>query len=143
MANETSNQMKLEYINAFFAAGTYRIILMNMGFTFDLVAHSFLSVISANELPAGNGYSTGGIVLSGKTIAKDDVNNRAFVSFNDISFTAAGGPIGPTPGAIIYKDTGIPSTSPVVSWKGFNGDVTKTDGFSIQIQNIEERINRV
>lgn len=134
IANEFKHQRNLGNIDM--DANTFRIILMASGFVFNKDTHQNLSNISANELGAGNGYSTGGQVLAGVNVVKDDTNDRSRVTWNDVTWNASGGAIGPSPGAAIYKDTGTPSTSTIVGYLDFGGDQTANDGAPFIVRNI-------
>jgi hypothetical protein len=133
MANVSSNHHKYQLANAFYGTGTFRLILMATGFTPNIDTHENLDDISASELSAGNGYSTGGAILANIVITEDDTNDKANVAWDTVIFTASGGSIGPSPYATIYKDSGTPATSPVVGFIDFSGDKTVTDGQPFQI----------
>lgn len=143
MANAVSNKCKFQLASGLldFDADTFKIILMASGFTFDPDAHEFLDDVSASELANGNGYTTGGATLAGVAVEEDDANNRANVTWNDPAWTASGGSIGPTPGAIIYKSTGVAGTSTVVGFLDFEGNQTATDGGTFTVQNPELRLS--
>jgi hypothetical protein len=56
----------------------------------------------------------------------------AAVAWADVTWTAAGGPIGPTGSAIVYDDTA--TDKPIVMYIGFGDDCTTADGYSFQIK---------
>lgn len=125
-----------------FANDTFKIILMADGFTFDRDTHHGYSDVSASELANGYGYTTGGNTLSGVSVTEDDTDDRTEITWNNTSWTASGGDIGPTPGAIIYDDTVTsPTADPVVGYIDFGGDQTQDDGGTATIANIEFRIS--
>ena len=139
----TSNHVKFEIYNGYFGTGTFKVILMAAGFTFDIDAHANLSDVSANELAAGNGYTTGGQTLAGVNVTEDNTNDRVRVTWNDITWTASGGSIGPSPGVIEYKDSGVAATSTIVSYTDFSGNKTVTDGGNLVVTNINMDGNHV
>ena len=141
MANAAPNHIK--YLLATkaidFANDTFKIILMESGFTFDKDTHEEYADVSGSELANGNGYTTGGNTLAGVSVTEDDVDDRAEVTWNSTSWTAAGGSIGPTPGAIIYDDT--VANDPVVGYIDFVTEQTQAAGGVLNINNIEVRIS--
>lgn len=140
MATEASN--KIKYLLATkaidFATDEFDIILMASGFVYDEDADDDYADISANELPTGNGYTAGGLVLAGVAVTRDDVNDWTSVTWNNASWTASGGPIGPTAGAAIIDNTHI--DVPIVGYIDFGGDQTQADGGVATVANPEVRI---
>ena len=119
-----------------FDAHTFKICLMQSGFTFDKDNHATWSDVSSYELPTGNGYTQGGKTLQNVQVQEDDVNDRCVVSWDDIGWQASGGDL-VTPGAIVYDDDTSDDT--VVMYIEFdNGnDVTIKDGMALYIENIK------
>ena len=140
MASYASN--KIKYLLATgaidFSSDTFKIILMDSGFSFDIDDHETYSDVSGDELSNGNGYTTGGNTLSGVSVTEDDTDDRTEVTWNNTSWTASGGSIGPTPGAIIYDDTH--ASDAIVGYIDFGGEQTQADGGTGTIANIEFRI---
>jgi len=141
MTTEASNHIKYKLATGAidFSSDTFKIILMDTGFTFDKDAHETYSDVSGSELSSGNGYSTGGNTLAGVSVTEDDTDDRTEVTWNNTTWTASGGSIGPTPGAIIYDDTDGDDT--IVGYIDFGGEQTQTDGGTCTISNIEVRIS--
>jgi len=142
MTTECSNHMAfmLGTKEIDFDNDSFKIILMDTGFTFDRDAHATYANVSASELATGNGYTQDTKTLSAApTVTEDDANDRLSVTWDNVTWTAAGGSIGPTPGAIIYDDTTGDNT--VVGYIDFGGDQTQADTGVATIANIEFRIN--
>jgi len=141
MANATSNHIKylLSTGAIDFSGDTFKIILMQSGFVFDKDAHEEYSDVSGNELGNGNGYTTGGATLAGVAVTEDDVDDRAEVVWNNVTWTAVGGAIGPSPGAIIYDDT--VANDPIVGYLDFLADYTQPDGGTVTIIAPEVRLS--
>lgn len=141
MANQAANRLK--YLLATgaidFSSDTFKIILMQSGFTFDKDAHHDYGDVSGSELATGNGYTAGGETLAGVAVTEDDVDDRTEITWNSVSWTAAGGSIGPSPGAIIYDDSD--GSDSLVGWIDFGADYTQADGGICTISNIEVRIS--
>lgn len=123
------------------SADTFKIILMNDSFAFDKDAHATLADVIASpsaELATGYGYTQQDKALSGGTWAEDDTNDKGIRTFDNVTWTASGGDIGPTGSAIIYDETSgsaSPFVSPtVVGCIDFGTDYTIPNGSSFQIQ---------
>lgn len=113
----------------------FKIILMNDSFAFDKDAHATLADITASpsaELETGYGYTQQDKALSGGTWAEDDTNDKGARTFDNVTWTASGGDIGPTGSAVIYDDTASDDT--VVGCIDFGTDYTIPNGSSFQIQ---------
>jgi hypothetical protein len=140
MASNVANKIKyaLATKQIDFSGDTFKIILMQSGFTFDKDAHHGYADVSASELAAGNGYTTGGNTLSGVSVTENDTTDLTEITWNNSSWTASLGAIGPTPGAIIYDDTPTtPQADPIVGYIDFGSDQTEPDGGVATVANIE------
>lgn len=141
MATEASNRIK--YLLATgaidFANDAFQIILMQSGFTFDKDTHHGYADVSGSELATANGYTVGGNTLAGVSLNEDDTDDRTEITWNNSTWTASGGPIGPTPGAIIYDDTD--GSDSIVGYIDFGGDQTQADGGTATVSSIEVRVS--
>ena len=141
MANAAPNHIK--YLLATkaidFANDTFKIILMESGFTFDKDTHEEYADVVGNELPTGNGYTQFNKTLAGVAVTEDDVDDRCEVTWNNVTWTAVGGAIGPASGAIILDDT--VASDPVVGYIDFLADYTQPDGGTVTIIAPEVRIS--
>ena len=140
MATQASNHIK--YLIATgaidFSSDTFKIILMEEGFTFNIDTHEEYADVSASELATGNGYTQFTLDLAGVTVTEDDANDYCSVTWNDAQWTAAGGDIGPAAGAIICDDT--VANDPIVGYIDFGGSFTQADGGTGSVRNIELRL---
>ena len=124
-----------------FANDSFKIILMASGFVFDKDTHHGYADVSASELADGNGYTTGGATLANVAVTEDDTDDRCEITWDNATWTASGGSVGPTPGAIIYDDTvTTPQADPIIGYINFGGEQTQADGGVSTISNIEVRI---
>ncbi|MBW2342500.1 MAG: hypothetical protein JRF53_00545 [Deltaproteobacteria bacterium] len=96
-----SNHGKFQALSEFFNAYVFKIILMNNTFTFDKDTHATLSDIAADQLATAYGYTQNDKTLANIVITEDDVNDRVNIAWDDVSWSAAGGSIGPSGAAII------------------------------------------
>ena len=146
MASDISNKVLFLLLkkNIDFANDTFKIILMQSGFLFNRDTHEGYANVSASELATAFGYTAGGATLSGVTVTEDDTNDRSTVTWNNATWTASGGDIGPSPGAIVYDDTPTtPTADPVIGYIDFGGNQTQSDWGVATIANIEFRLVRV
>jgi hypothetical protein len=143
MATEASNKIKyaLATKKVDFANDAFKIILMATGFTFNKDTHHAYEDLSASELANGNGYTTGGNALAGVAVTEDDTDDRTEVTWNNTAWTASGGSIGPSPGAIIFdNESAVAAEKYIVGYIDFGGDQTQADGGVCTISNVEVRI---
>lgn len=77
------------------------------------------------EITAANGYSAGGTAT---TITASRSGGTAKIVGSDVVFTASGGTIGPFRYAVLYKATGVTSTSPLVAYWDYGSSVTLNSG---------------
>lgn len=96
-----------------FDTATLKIALCDSSYTPDVDAHDFYNDLT-NELANGDGYTTGGATLGSGAVTYDSANNRAEYDCADVSwsFTATKAP----KWAVLYKDTGDGSTSPLIAY---------------------------
>ena len=126
-----------------FANDSFKIILMQSGFTFNAgTMYGYGTAgVSSMELATANGYVVNTKTLGAATLTEDDVSNYTTVTWANVVWTASGGPIGPTPGAIIFDDTvAVPQAKPIIGYIDFSGNQTQADGGTITISNIAFRI---
>lgn len=90
-----------------FASDTIKMALVT-GYTPDIDADAYWSDISANE-ESGTGYTAGGEALANKSVTQDNTNDRTVFDADDVTWNSLD--VGTPSHAVIYKDTGTPSTS--------------------------------
>lgn len=147
MASYASNKiiylLAIKIVDFSPAADVFKIILMQTGFSFNIDTHHGYANVIGSELATAFGYVAGGNVLAGVNVNENDVDDRTEVTWNDSSWTAAGGPIGPSPGAIVFDDTvAAPLADPIVGYIDFGGDQTQSDGGVARVTNIEFRLRQ-
>lgn len=140
-----SNKFKLELgkgtIN--FSSDAFRVILMEADDTFDRTADLTYgdgtgTTVASRELATGNGYTqlTKALVTD-SAWAQDDINHKASIAWEDVTWTASTGSIGPTAAAIVLQhDSVTPADSLVVGCIDFGENITITDGVSFQLQDL-------
>jgi len=98
-------------------------------------AGNLVTIQADDELPTGNGYSQNGVLLTGQAVTEDDANDRAQMVCNNIDFSASGGTVGPTPGAILYDDTVSEKT--IIGYLALGADHTIPNGAGLRLKNVK------
>lgn len=107
---------------------TIKVMLVTSSYAVDIDNHTVKSDI-LNEI-SGTGYTAGGAAILNRTVTIDNTNNVAHYDGDDVTWvsstiTAAFG--------IIYKDTGVDTTSPLIAYIDFGGNKSSSAGdFTIQ-----------
>lgn len=103
---------------------TIKIALLTSSYTPDFDAHDFFDDVSANEVGASGTYSAGGATLS-VTLTQDNTDNEGVFDATDVSWTSA---TITARYAVIYKSTGVSSTSPLIALIDFGSNQTSSAG---------------
>ena len=90
---------------------------LHTGYTPAQDTHDFFNDVSASEI-TGTGYTAEGPQLTTPDITYDATSNEVRFTFDDPSWTTA---TFSATHAIIYKDTGTPTTSPLIAYIDFGG----------------------
>ena len=86
-----------------------------------------------HQLSTSGGYTMNNKALANKVLSEDDVNNKASMVCDNVSWTATAGGIGPTGSAVLLNTT----ADVVIGCIDFGEDFTIPDGSSFQITDIE------
>ena len=131
--NEFKYEMGIGAVD--FSSDAFKVALMATGFTFDPDTHGTWADVSASELAGGSGYTAGGADLTASSAwAQDNTNDRASVSWNNVTWTASGGDIGPFAAAIVYDSTH--GSNVIVGCIAFDSDVTVSDGNDFTLEDL-------
>lgn len=106
-------------------------ILMDTGFTLDRANHHVYADVSASELSTGNGYTQKTKAAAGISITQNDSLYKLTITWNNPQWTAAGGSIGPTPGAFLLDDT--LAADDLIMYIDFVSEKTEPDGGTFTI----------
>ena len=126
MADVIQNDFKKHIMNGGIDldSDTIKVMLLTSSHSQDQDAHEFINAVSANEV-SGTGYTAGGATLAGKAVTADDTDNEGVWDANDTAWTTS---TITARYAAIYKDTGTPSTSPIIAIIDFGSNQTSTAG---------------
>jgi hypothetical protein len=106
---------------------TYKVKLLTAA-TFD-ATNTTLAGTGGTEVTNANGYTTGGVALTGVAVTTVTTNDAKFDA-NDASWTASGGAITASY-AILYNDTD--ANDPPVAFIDFGGSESAGDGTDFKI----------
>jgi hypothetical protein len=131
MADVIVNSFKVKIMNGGIDldTDTIKVMLLTSSHSQDQDNHEFIDDVSSNEV-SGTGYTAGGATLGGASITQDNTNNRGVFDANDVTWSSS---TITARYAVIYKDTGTPSTSPIVAILDFSENKASSSGnFTIQ-----------
>jgi hypothetical protein len=103
---------------------TLKVALLTSTYAPNLDTDEFYSNLT-NELANGSGYVTGGLALTTKVVGYDTGGNFAYLDADDSTWTFVGTKTFRY--AVLYKDTGTGSTSPLVLLIDFGANEAPTD----------------
>lgn len=137
MANYTGDLFKYDLLKKLvdFSTDTFKARLMTTGYVFNRATHTRWADVSASELANGNGYTTGGVSLSGVSVTMDTTLHKAIVTWANPSWTASGGTIGPSAGCMVIDDT--VADDPIVLYIPFSPEQSQADGGVFTVANVE------
>jgi len=101
---------------------TIKVMLTTSSYTPNQQTHDYKNDVT-NEISGAIGYTTGGATLAGKTVTTSTLTTT--YDANDVSWTTATFTFRY---AIIYVDTGVASTSPLICYIDFGSDVSISTG---------------
>jgi hypothetical protein len=79
----------------------------------------------SNELPTAGGYTAGGQALTGQALSYTAISNIMAWDFNNPTWLAS---TFTCRVAVLYLDTGVPGTSPLIGFCVFSGDASPSSG---------------
>jgi len=103
---------------------TIKVALLTSSYTPDQDAHDYFDDVSANEV-SGTGYTAGGETLANKTITYTGATNVMKLDADDVTWSSS---TITARYAVVYEDTGTPSTSPLLLYVDFGQDFSTSGG---------------
>lgn len=101
-----------------------KVMLLQPGYVFDQDAHEDYADVVAQEVPAGNGYTAGGLALGTKSVTYDAPSNRTRMFAANAVWTPGNGESLSAAHAIIYKDSGTDADSWLLGYVNFGATIT-------------------
>lgn len=108
---------------------TIKVSLHTVAYTPDQDAHDYYNDVT-NEIAAGSGYTAGGETLTSKTLTYDTASNTVRLDAADVTWTFSASKTFRY--AVIYKSTGVASTSVLMGYVDFGSDQTTSGTFTLQ-----------
>lgn len=102
---------------------TIKVALCTSTYVPDQDVHDYFNDITGQV--TGTGYTAGGLTLASKTVVYDGATNTTTFDAADSTWT---GSTITARYAVIYRDTGVTSTSPLIAYVDFGTDVVSTGG---------------
>lgn len=109
---------------------TIKVTLHTSSYSPDQDTHDFHADLT-NEVANGNGYTTGGVTLANKTAAYQSASNTLRLDADDPSWTFTA--LKTFRYAVVWKDTGVSATSPLLGYVDFGADIASNDVFTITL----------
>ena len=107
---------------------TIKVALVTSAYTPDQDAHDNFDDVT-NEV-SGTGYTAGGATLGTVTVTADNTDNEGVFDAADVTWSTS---TITARGAVIYKSTGVGSTSKLICYLDFTTDKSSSSGdFTIQ-----------
>ena len=97
---------------------TIKVALVTSAYVPNQDTHEKFSDVTG-EVAGGNGYTSGGATLAGKTSVKDVVAHAGVFDADDPTWDPS---TITARGAVLYKDTGVAATSPLIGYIDFAAD---------------------
>lgn len=126
MADTIQNTVKKKFLDGDIdlANDTIKVMLLTSSHTQNPDTHEFIDDVSANEV-SGTGYTAGGATLGTKSVTVDDTDDEGVFDAQDVTWSSS---TITARYAVIYKDTGTPSTSPIIAILDFSTDQSSSSG---------------
>ena len=99
-------------------------MLLDSSHSQDIDDYEFIDDVSANEV-SGTGYTSGGAALASKAVTVDDTDDEGVFDAADTTWSTS---TITARYAVLYKDTGTPSTSPIICIIDFGSDKSSSAG---------------
>lgn len=103
---------------------TIKLALLTSSYTPSQDNDDFFDDVSANEVAASGSYSAGGVTLT-VTTSQDNTDNEGVFDATDVVITSF---TGTARYAVIYKSTGVGSTSPLICLIDFGSNQSASSG---------------
>jgi hypothetical protein len=130
MASLTFNAFKKNIMNGTIDldSDTIKVALVTSSYTPDQDGDEFFDNAgdghsAIDDEVSGTGYTQGGVALANKAVTQDNTDNEGVFDADDVEWTTA---TITARAAVIYKDTGTDTTSPLIRYHDFGSDQSTT-----------------
>lgn len=113
-----------------------KVMLVTVTYTPNQDTHDFIDDVT-NEV-VGTGYTAGGAALANKAVTADNTDNEGVFDADDTTWATS---TITARGAVLYKDTGTPATSPIICYIDFGSDKVSSAGNFTVAWNAEGILN--
>ena len=101
------------------------VSLHTSAYTPSIDNHTFYSDVTASEVASANGYTTKGQSLSSKAVSTDTTDDEGVFDAADVTWSSS---TITARYAILWKNTTINTTSPLIAYVDFGSDKTSDNG---------------
>jgi hypothetical protein len=116
---------------------TVKVMLLTSTHANDIDTQEYIDDVSANEV-SGTGYTAGGATLANKAVTQDNTDNEGVFDADDVAWSTS---TITARYAVVYKDTGVAATSPIICIQDFTTDKVSDAGTFTIAWNAEGIIN--
>lgn len=118
-----------------FSSDIFNVALMKDTFVFDESNHNVWADVSTDEIGDSGNYPIGGKSLTIESVwQQDNGNNRAFIEWNNITFSAVNSNMETFKSGIVYVNTHIDKV--ILGCIVLDNAVAVSDGNSFQLQDL-------
>lgn len=138
MANVIYNSFKAKIMDGSIDLNTdtIKVALVTSSYTPDQDTHDFFDDVT-NEV-VGDGYTAGGATLANCAVTADNTDNEGVFDADDVTWSSS---TITARGAVVYKSTGVASTSPLICYIDFGEDKVSSSGNFVLSFNAEGILN--
>lgn len=120
------NSAKRNLLQRWIDASTdIKMALLTSSHTTNIDSQQFFSDVNTNET-SGTGYTSGGQSVPNVATVQDNTNDQGELTFDDVVWDATGGSL-TAQYAVLYDDTGDPTTSRILAIEDFGSEQTAND----------------
>jgi len=101
------------------------VCLLDSGHTPNIDTHTMYSDITANEIASATGYTTKGQSLASKPVAVDTTDDEGVFDAADVTWSTS---TITARYAVLFKNSGTNTTSPLIAYVDFAADKTSDNG---------------
>lgn len=101
------------------------VALLTSAYTANIDTHTFYSDVTTQEVAQANGYTTKGVTLGSPVVTIDTTNDLAYFDAADVTWATS---TITARYAVIFKNSGTNTTSPLVGYVDFGADKVSDNG---------------